>query len=561
VQGLAEDFRQVCYPIRCLENNARRCNGQLFEGRQTRIDWSADRITLPTMPDAACDGVNVGGSTVTVAGITGRLRGQSHMLAAGRIIRPELVLIDDPQTREAAMSPSQSEARARIISGDVLGMAGPGKKIAALMPCTVIRSGDLADRLLDRAIHPQWQGERTKLVYSFPTNEKLWEAYAQKRAESFRNEGDGSEATEFYRKNKAAMDAGAAVAWPERFNADELSAIQHAMNLKFRDEYAFSAEYQNEPKTDAGGAVDMPTAEAVAAKVNGLGQGVVPVGATHLTAFIDVQKAALFYAVCAWADDFTGWVIDYGVYPEQGVDYFLLRDLKATLAMAHPEARVEGAIRAGLDKLTARLMGREWKREDGTPTRVERCLVDAGWGESTALVHDFCRASVHAASLMASKGWGIGAAKRPMMEWPKKPGERVGHNWRIPIPQDRRVTRHVIFDTNFWKSFVMTGLSTSVGDRGCLSLFGRKPERHRMIADHLTAEYPVRTAGYGRSLDEWKLRPERPDNHLLDACVGCAVAASMQGVRLEQQAAHDTAAPVARKRVKASDLQRAKRGY
>lgn len=32
------------------------------------------------------------------------------------------------------------------------------------------------------------------------------------------------------------MDAGAVVVWPERHNADELSAAQHAMKLKFRDE-------------------------------------------------------------------------------------------------------------------------------------------------------------------------------------------------------------------------------------------------------------------------------------------------------------------------------------
>ena len=37
------------------------------------------------------------------------------------------------------------------------------------------------------------------------------------------------------------------IAWPERFNHDELSAIQHAMNLKLQDERAFYAEYQNEP--------------------------------------------------------------------------------------------------------------------------------------------------------------------------------------------------------------------------------------------------------------------------------------------------------------------------
>ena len=42
----------------------------------------------------------------------------------------------------------------------------------------------------------------------------------------------------------------------------------------------------------------------------------------------------------------------------------------------------------------------------------------------------------------------------------------------------------------------------------------------------------MRTEAAGRTVDEWKLRPERADNHWLDCLVGCAVAASMQGAVL-----------------------------
>lgn len=72
----------------------------------------------------------------------------------------------------------------------------------------------------------------------------------------------------------------------------------------------------------------------------------------------------------------------------------------------------------------------------------------------------------------------------------------------------------------------------AVGDKGCLSLFGDNPERHRLFAEHITAEYRIKTAGRGRTVDEWKLRPEASENHWLDCLVGCAVAASIQGVVL-----------------------------
>jgi DNA-binding transcriptional regulator YbjK len=71
-----------------------------------------------------------------------------------------------------------------------------------------------------------------------------------------------------------------------------------------------------------------------------------------------------------------------------------------------------------------------------------------------------------------------------------------------------------------------------MGDRGCLSLFGTNAETHRMLGEHLTSEYFIKTEARGRSVDEWKQRLEQPDNHWFDCLVGSAVAASMQGVVL-----------------------------
>ena len=65
-----------------------------------------------------------------------------------------------------------------------------------------------------------------------------------------------------------------------------------------------------------------------------------------------------------------------------------------------------------------------------------------------------------------------------------------------------------------------------------MTLFGQKAEAHRLFAEHLTAEYRVRTTGRGRTVDEWKPRPGQPDNHWFDGIVGCAVAASIQGAAL-----------------------------
>lgn len=521
---LAADFPEVCYPIAALEGIANRCRGQLFHGKRTHIEWTADKIVLPTIPGSPASGV-----IMTVAGITGHIRGMTHQRPDGKLARPSLVIIDDPQTDESARSPSQCAAREAIVAGAILGLAGPGKKISGIMPCTVIRPGDMADNILSRDKHPEWNGERTKLVYSFPTNEKLWQEYAELRAESFRRGGRGEEATEFYRHNREAMDEGAAVAWPERFNPDELSAIQHAMNLKLLDEAAFWAEYQNEPLPTREDQPQDLSADQIASKVNRLPRGMIPVGTTALTAFIDVHQSLLYYCLTAWKPDSTGCVVDYGTWPAQPQPYFSMDQAINTLGMLYPGSGLEGAIYNGLTDLTDRLLGVEWRGESDGIFRVHKCLIDANWGQCTDLIYEFCRRSKYASVLLPSHGRFIGASSRPIYALPRRAGDQVGLNWKISSSQTRFI-RYAIYDTNFWKSWIYARLHTAVGNKGSLTLFGDTPATHRLFADHITAEYKVTVSAKDRVVDEWKQKLGRPDNHFFDALVGCAVAASMCGI-------------------------------
>ncbi len=550
---LLGDFPEVVYPIHCLEGIHQRAGGQLYNGKPTNIGWTAKEIVLPTIAESRASG-----AIIRVAGITGRIRGMKHKRVDGQSVRPSLVLIDDPQTDESARSPSQCVTRERILAGAILGLAGPGKKIAGLMTITVVRPDDMADRLLDRDKHPQWQGERTRMVYEFPTNEALWAKYAELRADGLRNDEGIRRATEFYGANQADLDEGAVIAWPARFNHDELSAVQHAMNLKLQDEAAFWAEYQNEPLPEDEPDEDLLTADQIAGKTNGLKRGEIPLDCSHVTMFVDVQGNVLFYLVAAWTDQFTGYVIEYGTEPDQKQPpgtYFTLRDIRRTLAQAAPRAGQEGAIYAGLERLAEVKLGREWRRDDGAMVRVDRCLIDANWGVSTDVVYQFCRQSPFAGVLLPSHGRYVGASSIPFSEYKRKRGDRIGHNWRIPNVAGKRAVRHVLFDTNFWKSFVHARLGVPVGDPGCLSLFGHKPEHHRLLAEHLTTEYRVKTEGRGRTVDEWKLRASGLDNHWLDCLVGSAVAASIQGASLFGGERRQTS----RRRLRLSEIQESKR--
>ncbi len=548
---LYEDFPEVVHPIRALEGIVNRQKGQLYQGELTRIEWAADKLVLPTIKGSQASGV-----VISCSGLKGSdIRGQNHARADGKVVRPSLVMIDDPQTTESAWSASQSRRREAILAGDVLGMAGPGKKISGLMACTVIRPEDMADKILDRELHPDWQGERTKMIYVFPSNEKLWAEYAEIRADSLRNDGDGGQATEFYRQHRDEMDAGAVIAWPERHNEDELSAIQHAMNLKFRDEAAFFAEYQNEPIIDSEGD-EMLSVDEIGEKLNGYPKGAIPLVCNYLTMFIDVQQKALFYLIAAWEENFTGYVVDYGTWPDQKRPYFTLRDMRRTIAQQKPGAGLEGAIYHALEQLTLETLGRVYRREDGLEMPIDRCLIDANWGQSTDVVYQFCRQSQYTRLLLPSHGQYVGASSIPFSEYKRKKGDRVGHHWRIPNTLGKRAVRHVLIDTNYWKSFIQARLAVAMGDPGCLSLYGRDEKRHRCLAEHLTAEYRIKTLARGREVDEWKLHANRPDNHWLDCLVGAGVAASIQGVKLFGTEPDQSRRPT--QRIKLSELQQKK---
>ena len=528
-EHLAADFPEVCFPIQQLDGIANRCAGQLYHGERTRITWTSNEIVLPTISGSKASGI-----VVRVAGITGRIRGMKYKRPDGRSVRPSLVIIDDPQTSESAGSLEQTRKRVRVLAGDILGLAGPGQKISGIMPCTIIRPGDMADIILNRQTHPDWNGERTKMVYVFPKNTKLWEEYAEIRAEALRTDGNFQKATDFYAEHREEMDEGAQVSWEARYNHDEISALQHAMNLKFQDEQAFQAEYQNDPLPEDVGGEEILSIDAICAKINGLPHNKVPLACDRLTLFIDVQKALLFYVVTAWAENFTGSVIDYGSWPDQHRREFSLADANPTIQSEFPRAGLEGGLYAALTALSDDLLGREWEREDGAVLKIERALIDANWGQSTDLVYEFCRESRFAGVVLPSHGRYVGASSKPMTEYRKQPGDRLGFNWMMPSVAKKRAVRHVIYDSNFWKSFVHARLAVAIGDKGSLTLYGRIPGVHQLLAEHLTAEYRVKTSGRGRTVDEWKMKPEHHDNHWLDCLAGCAVCGSMLGCSLPE---------------------------
>jgi hypothetical protein len=565
------DFPEISHPANRLAGIANRAAGQTCNGESTLIKWSADRIVLPRVPPPANwprswpkgEGgvVPTSGSVVGASGLTGEgIRGSVETLATGEMVRPDLVLLDDPQTRESAESLTQNEKRLRLVMGDVLGMAGPGAKLSAVMPCTVIEPGDMIDQLLDRQKHPLWRGERAGILRSMPADMAAWDAYFEVYARcALKEPPDFAEANAYYLLHRAVLDAGAEAQWASRKAADEVSAVQHAMHLYYRDPAAFWAEGMNRPRVRETAAAAGLTAEGLAGQVSTLGRGLVPRTATRLTAFVDVGADLLWWMVCAFDERFGGHAVSYGVYPEQARPHFAKADPRPGLRALHPTVSEDAALYAGLKAVAEVVCGTTWRQEEtGAAVKVERCGVDANWGEKTALVYEFCRRSPYAAVLLPAHGKFVGPQHAPMSSWKLAAAERPGPGW---VLKSGGGGRHLVVDVNQWKSFVADRLRTPEGGAGRWTVHAPGPVGHQLLFDHLAAEHPtaIQVKDTGRQVDVWTRAPNR-DNDWFDCLVGCAVAASERGLRWSAGAAAGEAerSPAPRKRVKWSEKYAAK---
>lgn len=529
---LAKLYARELHALKSLDGESRRSQGQRFESKKTNVQWLADRISFGNVP-----GVTTSGSVLNCCGITGNIRGQQIATSDGTILRPDLVLIDDPQTSESAASPSQCNKRYEIMLGDILGMSGPGKTISAICAMTVVYQNDLADRLLNRKLSPVWRGEKCSMIYAWPNERgrELWDAYREHYEDDLREGSDGSVPRQFVEENFEELHAGSSVAWEHRKNPDEVSALQHAYHLRFRDEAAFAAEYQNEPLSAR---ADLPfnlNVETLLQKTNGVKRLAVPEYCEKLTTFIDVQNNVLFFMSVAWELTGRGHVIDYGTFPDQRRIHFSKQQIEKTLQKRFRTDNLNEAIYQGLGALTKLLFSRKYKRLDGAVMSMDRVAVDARSGFHTRTVRRFCRESNYVGRIHPHFGQFIGKDSRQWASWQHKKGDRLGLHCRLqPPPKNTRGVREILVDTNFWKTTTAEKLEALPGSDSSILFFESPPARHRMLAEHLVAETPVREFGKaGNSVVVWKQDFNSRDNDYWDCLVGNCVLASVEGIGFE----------------------------
>ncbi len=517
---LKKDFPEVLYPIECINNNARKAETQTYNGEPTEITWVANKLVLPTLLDFEyAEGIDsaIPCGILETAGITGDIRGRHHTLPSGEIIRPDFVIVDDPQTAEAAKSPDQCKARIKILNADILGLAGPDQKISAFMPCTVIENNDMAEQVLN---DPNWHGERSAMIVTWPEELKtLWQEYNEVRLLSNKKMDKGESARAFYKKHKKKLEKGAKVSWEARIRKGELTALHTAMNLFFEQgERAFYSEYQNQPLSEFANLLDIEP-HMVREAANGSKALEVPPDCQFLTAMIDINTVSgLHYTVLASTNSMEVHCPYYGRYPEDTNQSLWTREHTGGLTEAQ-------AIHKAILTVVKTISELHFHR-GGQRMHIDMISVDCGYQKDT--VFKACAvvdADTPHTKVVASRGHANKYWKETNVIG--RPGDNVYRsNDKI---RGGAVVHH---NADYWRERVHQAFLLGAGAPGSITLFG-KEDVHEYYSEHICGERLVEH--FQTEKDEyynWQKVPGRK-NDLLDTTVGALALFSVLGASFD----------------------------
>ena len=548
---LLADFPEICYPVKCLEGRNQRCAQQSHNGELTRIQWTAEEIWLPTIA-----GSKASSGIVAAFGITGALNGLVRTLPSGENIRPDWWLADDLQTRATARSPGEVDKRIDALQHSVMMLGGHDADIGGCVNGTLFKPNDVMEQLANPDLFPSFAGEVIPMMKSWPdAHESFWMTDYARVLKDFdpklpRDKMRAMQAaTAMYEPRRDEVDMGGLATWEHCFSAkkNEISAIQHAYNiLILQGAEVFSTECQQQVYVGPGEAVQLDLSDVVL-KLSGLGEGEVPLNATRLTCYIDTQDESFWYAVVAWTADFTGYVIQYGVWPDQhgrrDVSKSTLPE-KLSKKYAHLKNR-EAIHRAALKDLCKEILGREWLDSARGVHKIAAACVDVADGDVRDTIPSWIAGQKEWRTILRPA---IGAALKPgdlpFAERKKdlKKEKRRGLYWREEIDPRTPGGSIIYIDTNSAKTFLANRWRAG-GPRpdsdptyrpcepGGLYLWGLDHRAHATVGAHQLSEWVNRLKHEksGRDIDIWQKKPNQQDNEWWDCLVGCAVLADMAG--------------------------------
>jgi hypothetical protein len=500
-----EDYPEIAHPLRCLDGKMQRADGQTLDGVRTRIARGEDYIVFPTVSGGVASG-----AILIVRGVQAGCRG---LVKGNR--RPDYILFDDIETKEAAQSIEQIRKLEDFVQADALGLGGHDRQTSAAMTSTPITPNDLSERYADPAIHPEWETISFPLVISFPQRQSLWDQYQEIYNRCKRTKDSTFlAATAFFRENLAAMMEGAEVLDDSDGDPHELNALQHAMNLLFDNgKKAFYSEYQLAPPRQS--EVFRLAPHQVAARINRSPRLVVPPGCQSIVVYCDVNsQAGLRWSAVAFGAGRIAGVIAYGRYPS---------DKAPLIPQGATMGAEDGAVAVGLARVHALLSDLPFARVGARVKPAVLCF-DGGW--KTKVVARFCAAISSRFPVIWAKGFAESQYKPYAANGETRSGVVAtpgDHTHLSRSPNGEFLAIH----TDYWRETAQRACLAEPLQPGSLSLYGDDPLAHYDYAEEICAEY-LADKGIGQNGSEfWKWgRVTGAQNHWLDTLSSAFAVAS-----------------------------------
>ena len=163
---------------------------------------------------------------------------RGHVKRGG--IRPDLILNDDLDSDELVRTKSRRDQHEDWFLKSVLGMAGAGQKMDAVVAGTIIHPHSLLAKMLSPDHFAGWEKYKYKAVIQ-PSKSPLWYTW-EKIYINAANNNRRIEARKFFEENEEEMMDGVEVLWPEG------DGYYHLMEFRInKGVRAFFSEKQNDP--------------------------------------------------------------------------------------------------------------------------------------------------------------------------------------------------------------------------------------------------------------------------------------------------------------------------
>ncbi len=482
--------------------------------RLPRLHWKGEaNPTGASIKTARMQIVFPDGRGALAAGsLQGDIKGLNITTIGGESLRPDKLLLDDPQDVDRADDPSFVSEVLRRIDTQWLCLAGPNSRITMMVACTIFAPNDVGESLGKRK---DSVFVRIPRVVSWPegfdqsdgTARTLWDKWY----DLYCDEKTRADAFSFYRRNRQIMCKGFAVSWKYRFDASkgDIDACFSAMvDFYTKGREAFFSEYQNMP-VDHDVSLYALTPQCVQSHRCELPQNAAPEDTILTVMTTDINFSyGLTWEVAAFTKARTCHVLAHGVWCAPPLPI----STKNT-----NQVQRQDAVRVALG-----LMG-EWIALQ--PWRLDMWLIDAG-GEQFDTVTAFCRAAKKEGRLGRAIIGRAGKSYNPLTK------TQVGRvRGRVYQCFSRESGKWLCFDANYYKESAQTSWITPVGQAGSATLYDgiHRDYAGQMCREVLEAKGVLEGRTGGTTVEyRWNTLPGKHD--FLDCHAMAYAAAGFEGI-------------------------------